>query len=72
MLTPLGKVQPSAPAWRVGILPCVRAEGRLEDRGTVPGTSLGSMIGALASMEDNISSELYVHSLRISLTFTLY
>jgi ion channel-forming bestrophin family protein len=44
----------------------------LEDRGTVPGTSLGSMIGALASMEDNISSELYVHSLRISLTFTLY
>jgi hypothetical protein len=29
MLTPLGKVQPSAPAWRVGILPCVRAEGRL-------------------------------------------
>ena len=30
----------------------------LEDRGTVPGTSLGPMIGALAALEDNISSEL--------------
>ncbi|KAI0027137.1 Bestrophin, RFP-TM, chloride channel-domain-containing protein [Vararia minispora EC-137] len=28
----------------------------LEDRGTVPGTSLGSMIGCLAAMEDSIST----------------
>lgn len=32
----------------------------LEERGTVPGTSLGPMIGALASLEDSISSELPV------------
>ncbi|KAI0317615.1 Bestrophin, RFP-TM, chloride channel-domain-containing protein [Amylostereum chailletii] len=28
----------------------------LEDRGTVPGTSLGSMIGCLSSFEDNLSA----------------
>ncbi|KAF9445947.1 UPF0187-domain-containing protein [Macrolepiota fuliginosa MF-IS2] len=30
--------------------------GALEDRGTVPGTSLGQMVGALAAFEDNLTT----------------
>lgn len=36
----------------------------LEDRGTVPGTSLGGIIGCISAFEDSLSGEIWFFPLR--------